>query len=451
MSVMILFGFALWCVLAILLTIFAPPLLILFFPLKQLVQSSLGFFRETALGNESINYLVAFTVAMATGYAIFKNRQRVRGFINGTTIIVIALYSWALLTCLWSPGGSKGFEVFVSAIPYFVMFFIFLPFLITTLNEWGQAARICLVLGTIITGLILISPEFTMKYGRIGLDLPNAPGGRSNPLALGELGGTCIVLAAFVGTGFDLLYFKLFRIIGVIVGTILVVKSGSRGQLMFAVVSIALCYPISRPLAGLKNYNFTAIGLIVTLIIIYYVASLVVSTGSMDTEKRWAEGSTNEGVDARYSNIIFLLETWLKSPIFWVQGLGFYSFGALNPFGEPYTHCIVVDMLGELGLIGFTLFLILCLWTWNSCRKIFVTIRDNQTQRANFSSFLAVLVYHFLLSNKQGNLAGEFLMIGLMLLAFRIERKLNFYPDIDFGESSNFSEEISSDPIPPIF
>lgn len=450
MSVMILFGFGLWCVLAVLVTALAPPLAILLFPLKQLIQSSSSFFRETALGNEITNYIVAFTLALGTGYAVFKNQQRFQGILNRTTIIVFGLYSWTLLSCFWSPGGSKGFEVYVSVAPYFAIFFIFLPLLITTLKEWGSVARLTLVLGTIIAGLILVSPEFTMKFGRIGLDLANSPTARSNPLALGELGGTCIVLAAFIGTKFDSLYFKVFRFIAIIIGTILVVQSGSRGQLMFAVVSIALCYPIIRPLANFKNYIFTAIGLVVTLIIIYYIASLVVSTGSLEAEKRWGEGATGESIDVRFSNVMFLLETWSKSPIFWIQGLGFYSFSALNPFGEPYTHCLTADMLGELGLIGFTLFLILFLFTWISCRKIFIAVRDNEKQRANLSSLVAMLLYHFLLSNKQGNLVGEFLMISMTLLATRIENNPNFYSDIESGEFFDFPEEISNSSAPPV-
>ena len=147
---------------------------------------------------------------------------------------------------------------------------------------------------------------------------------------------------------------------------------------------------------------------------------------------------------------MFLLETWSKSPIFWIQGLGFYSFSALNPFGEPYTHCLTADMLGELGLIGFTLFLILFLFTLISCRKIFIAVRDNEKQRANLSSLVAMLLYHFLLSNKQGNLAGEFLMISMTLLATRIENNPNFYSDIESGEFFDFPEEISNSSAPPV-
>ena len=443
MGTIIIFGFFLWCVLAFLFLFLAPPLLILFFPLEQLIQSSSGFFRDTALGLQATNYMVAFTVAMTTGYAVFKNPQRFQGILNSTTIIIGILFIWTLLSCLWSPGRAKGFEVFISTAPYLAMFFIFMPLLITSLADWSRVARLCLVLGTIISGLILVSPEFTMKFGRLGLDMASeAKGGRSSPLALGELGGTCIVLAVFVGTKFDPLYFKVFRGIAVLLGTILVVKSGSRGQLMFAVITVVLSYPISKQFSNAKNYIFAIIGLSLTLILINYIAGQVANTGSLDTEKRWAEGSTSSGVDVRLDNISFLLETWLKSPAYWIQGLGFYSFGELNPFGEPYTHAIVVDMLGELGLVGLTLFSIMCILSLISCRKIFIAVRNDPIQRASFSSLAAMLIYQFLLSNKQGNIAGSFLMFSLILLVARIETSPNFYFDIITEESNDSPEQI---------
>jgi hypothetical protein len=444
MGTIIIFGFFLWCLLALLFLLLAPPLLILFFPLEQLIQSSSSFFRDTAFGLQTTNYIVAFTVALTTGYAVFKSPQRFQGILNSTTIIIGIMFIWTLLSCLWSPGRAKGFEVFVSTVPYLAMFFIFMPLLITSLTDWSRVARLCLVLGTIISGLILISPEFTVKFGRLGLDMASeAKGGRSSPLALGELGGTCIVLAVFVGTKFDRLYFKAFRGFAVLLGTILVVQSGSRGQLMFAVITVALSYPIGRQFSNAKNYIFAMMGLAFILILIYYIAGQVANTGSLDTEKRWAEGATSQGVDVRLGNIIFLLETWLKSPAFWIQGLGFYSFGELNPFGEPYTHAIVVDMLGELGLIGFTLFSTMCLLSWISCRKIFIAVRNDPTQRANFSSLAAMLIYQFLLSNKQGNIAGSFLMFSLILLAARIEKSPDFYSDIITVESNDSLEQIS--------
>jgi len=441
MGLLIIFGFILWCALAIFVTGFASPLLILFFPLKQLIQSSSDFFRDTELGNASANYSVALITALATGYAVFRNQQRVQGILNGTTIIIATLYIWALFSCLWSPGASQGFGVFVSAAPYFLMFLIFLPLLITNLNEWDNASRLCLVMGTIMSGLILISPEFTMRYGRLGLDVSSfIKGGRSSPLALGELGGTCIVLAVFVGTKFDPLYFKVLRCLAIIAGTILAVRSGSRGQLLFAVVAIALAYPIGKSLVSTKNSIFTAISLVLTLVLIYYIIGLVISTGSIDTEKRWAEGATNEGLDARYNNIIFLLDTWSRSPGFWIQGLGYYSFSALTPFGEPYSHAIVVDMLCELGIIGFLLFFAMFIFLWLSCRKIFIAVRDHPIQRAKFGSLAALLIYQILLSNKQGNFAGAFLMFGLILLVSRIEKSSNFYSEIISEESSDFPE-----------
>ena len=81
--------------------------------------------------------------------------------------------------------------------------------------------------------------------------------------------------------------------------------------------------------------------------------------------------------------------------------------------------------------------------SWISCRKIFIAIRNDPIQRASFSSLAAMLIYQFLLSNKQGNIAGSFLMFSLVFLAARIERSPNFYSDIITEESNDSPEQIS--------
>jgi len=100
-------------------------------------------------------------------------------------------------------------------------------------------------------------------------------------------------------------------------------------------------------------------------------------------------------------------------------------------------------MLGELGLIGLTLFSTMCILSWISCRKIFIAVRNDPIQRASFSSLAAMLIYQFLLSNKQGNIAGSFLMFSLILLVARIERSPNFYSEIITEESNDSLEQIS--------
>ena len=208
----------------------------------------------------------------------------------------------------------------------------------------------------------------------------------------------------------------LVRIIGIISGTILAVKSGSRGQILFSIITIGIVYPISKPLKDIKNYIFVFLGLLFILLLVTTLSGFIAESGSYDMQKRWIEGGTDSGVGIRMANITFLLETYITSPAYWVQGLGFYSFAVLNPLNEPYTHAIIVDMIGEQGLIGAILFSGFIFFLAKSCYRFFQLVQYNAKLRENFSSIFAMLFYEILLANKQGNISGAFAFFGFSIL-----------------------------------
>jgi hypothetical protein len=417
MTPIIFISFGIWCLLSILSTAPAAVLLFHFFSLEQLLQSSSGIFRDSAFGNQLVNYIVTLVVVSSASVSLIKNKNRISVLFSPFNAFILILYIWTFISCIWSPGGNKGIYILLAALPYLVLFYLFLPILITSLDEWRVAANLSLILGTIITCLILISPEFTMKFGRLGLDMATAEvGGRTNPLSIGELGGTCVLLGAILGQGTKFSLFTLVRIIGIISGTILAVKSGSRGQILFSIITIGVVYPISKPLKDIKNYIFVFLGLLFILLLVTTLSGFIAESGSYDMQKRWIEGGTDSGVGIRMANITFLLETYITSPAYWVQGLGFYSFAVLNPLNEPYTHAIIVDMIGEQGLIGAILFFGILFFLVKSCYSFFKLVQYNAKLRENFASIFAMLIYEILLANKQGNISGAFAFFGFSIL-----------------------------------
>lgn len=433
----IILGFTVWCAVAVRLTPVALNLLVLFFPLEQVIQSASDLFRNSAAGLRAANYIVGLVVVASVGTAIARDPQRIAGSRSAGQLLTWSLYLWTLASCAWSPGASLALDSLSSTWPYLILFLVVAPLLINDLEELATSFRWALVAAVGMSAVMLISPEFTQRSGRLGLALDSsAVGGRSSPLAIGELGGLCLLLAAVAGGGGRNPVFTLFRLLAIAMGTTLTVLSGSRGQLIFAVAAVAIGIPISRPLKNVRNYFLAIGGVAVVLPLILYVAGVVADSGSADMAKRWGSAASESGSAVRTSNVLFLLNEYAQSPLYWIQGLGYYAFGATNPYGEPYTHVLFADALLEEGIVGAALLSAVLFSTSKAVIGLYRHSAGQPTQRRTLGTLVTLIVYQLLLANKQGNIGGSFVFFTLMIIACRLQQRANLGFDRSLTEQS---------------
>lgn len=424
MGPFILLGFTAWCGLALRITPLALNLLVLFFPLEQVIQSSSDYFRNSASGLRAVNYIVGIVTILSAGIAIAREPDRIAGTRTTGQILTWALFLWTLASVIWSPGGSLAIESLAGTWPYLILFLIIGPLLIRDLSELATAFRWALVACVAMSLVILFSPEFTQRGGRLGLVIDSsALSARSNPLSIGELGGMCILLAALAGGGGRNPGLTALRLAAVGMGTVLTVLSGSRGQLIFAIVAVAIGVPISRPLRNTRNYLLVIGGLAVLIPLILYVAGVVAEGGSADMAKRWGSDSSESGSAVRAANAMFLLDSFVRSPMYWIQGLGYYAFGATNPYGEPYSHVLFVDMLCEEGLVGAALMVSILVASVRSIAGLYRKTAEQQENRRTLGVLATLIIYQVLLANKQGNIGGSFALFLLLIIPCRLYRR----------------------------
>jgi O-antigen ligase len=338
--------------------------------------------------------------------------------------MVWSLYLWTIASCVWSPGAELAIDALSGTWPYLILFLIFAPMLIRDLAELATAFRWALVACVAMSLVMLISPEFTQRSGRLGLVIDSsAQGARSSPLAIGELGGMCIILAALAGGGGRNPGLTILRLAAVGMGTTLAVLSGSRGQLIFAIVAVAIGIPISRPLKNTRNYLLVIGATAVVIPLILYIASIVAESGSADMAKRWGADSSESGSAIRAANVSFLLENFIRSPLNWIQGLGYYAFGATNPYGEPYTHVLFVDMLCEEGFVGAALMIGILVNCARSIASLYQKTADQPESRRTLGVLSTIIIYQVLLANKQGNIGGAFALFMLLTLPDRLNSR----------------------------
>lgn len=399
------------------------------FPIKQLLQASSGFFRDSLTGSQFVNFVIGGVALIAVGRGIVAKSDQFRGYITPSFIMTMALFVWGAVSCWWSLASAEGFASFVTNIPYIALYIFIIPTLVLTMDDWCRVSRVWLVINTTVTALILVNPEFTTWAGRLVLNLGVAglKVTKTNPLEIGAAGGVCIILGLLYQAERGRAFITALRLIAVLLGTALVVRSGSRGQFLFAIISAIVAYPLAKKVTDVRRLAVALIGLAILLALILLLAERLRTSGTSDEERRWTSEGFESGSNVRTGNMLLLLGQFASSPTRWITGLGYQSYYALDSTQE-YSHCITVDALAEMGLVGAALFLGVfgqAAWLLTQCLN---RVKDDPVRRSGLGCLAGVLIFYFLLANKQGNLAGSAALFGFVLILARIHVSLAAEP-----------------------
>jgi hypothetical protein len=241
----------------------------------------------------------------------------------------------------------------------------------------------------------------------------------------------------------------LLRVAAFIAGLGLAFLSGSRGQVLFALMCAMLFYPMSRRLKSLSNFVGVALGIVILVLGVAMVRSLFVG---IENEERWSSESLVYGGEGRLENVMDLARAYASHPAFWPIGLGCLAFHDLpTTGGDPYSHVIIADIIFELGIPGVVLFsTILGIATWSAV-KLFAMVSHDPQKRADVAFLAAFTFYEFMLANKAGQLWGQTgLFMGCcMLTRLALLEQENFVLVADDDEHVDDAAELDSDEYTP--
>ena len=390
---------------------FALGAFLCMFGLEQWGTAKIGF---VASHGTFTNYLALALVLMAFGIRLFK-RGGLR-LINGPThVLVILLYMYAAATLLWTPAYHVAMEEWKAQAPYLLFAIILLPLLIQNADDAMEG-----LLGTVIAGAILAAAlAFLVDWGYRRIESEVAAGATIRlPLAIAHLGAIVFVIAV--------LFFRwrgaaaLVALGLVAISLILVVKTGSRGQLISMVLSAMLFLPISRgwslsrgSLAGL------AAAALAMVAIWWFLPDL--SNLASTQEARFDTERAVEDYEGRVAAALRLLDIYLSSG---VLGL-LFGLGSSASFAPEirgfYTHIVPVEVLCELGAVGFLLFVGALGFTVRALVRLASIMSSPQISpemRRAVACLSALALIELLLSLKQGSLVRD---VNLFLFPILIE------------------------------
>jgi len=342
-----------------------------------------------------------WSAAVLVAIALLRPRERNNPHLTPTSslpwVLGVALYGYAFITLAWSPDWKVALAQWVSQAPYVLVVALFAPLL---LSNTPDVKRICdwtVMIGTTLCALALLFGHWGARGLLVNGDLTAT---ETDPLAIAGLGGTICVAAvlAFPGAPWRK---KLLYALAVPVGLAVILRSGSRGQL----VATGLALLVGWPLVSARRSLWTWVALAVIALVLDLVGAWLFQQLGVDSY-RWTGAQSQEDITGRLAMASALLQHAIAHPASLVFGLGnsssFYYMGI-------YPHIAALEVLGEEGLIGATIYLCMVASTLQSILRIKAIHREPADSGARYALgvLTALFVFEFVLTLKQGTLLSS--------------------------------------------
>jgi len=416
--------------LAIAKPIIALSLVITQFVLEQILQSYYPFF---VTQNSAFNILVAIMAVLSFIWLITRSGNQIK-FWNSATVATVFYFCFAAASSFWSPNTETD-NFSLATLVYIFIYILIGPILINSIMDLRNLFLYLLVIGTILAFLVLLNPNSEFIRGRYLLKFAAVGSASdSNPLAMADLGGLLVVISGLLPPPSKNILWTIIRILAFSTGSILLLDSGSRGQVLLSYFVVLIFFPISNVILNFKQFIFRIVILIGLIAIVVFSSIYFARSG---TEKRWQLDELQMASGGRLESIILLLSEWIKTPSRWVGGLGNNSFSQLDISShQPYVHNIIAEALGEFGIVGFLVLISLLFITIISGFKLFIKFKDFLLYRGVIGTLLGVTFFMFLVSNKQGNI---WVSIQLFMFLIIIVRTYKMTETEDVSDLTSFN------------
>ncbi|CAG1010769.1 hypothetical protein PHYC_03923 [Phycisphaerales bacterium] len=380
---------------------FAFVLVLILYPLKQLQMTYLPVFLQHS---SWFNYIICAGVAIAAISNISRDRTALIGYWNKFIGLLLFLYLFAWFAILYSPSPEFAFDRARDGAPYWAMQMLLLPLVFSSARDIEKVFMPFLILGSVVIVLFLTNPGSSFLNGRLTLQIGYFEGVqdyRGNPLATAQMGGTLAVVAALMRPNRAAMIWNLIRLGAVFLGLGIAIAAGSRGQLILAMLTIALFWPLARRVHNVKQFFATVVGM-GAIAGVSLVALRFFMGQNVEQSQRWDPSHQVETVLERARAASRLLEELANQPAKWLFGLGTNAYSAISGEKHSYAHNLFVEMLGELGILGLTCSIVLVIWGYKHCKELWLYHRDAGAERTSTAVLIAMCTYNMLLTMKQG-------------------------------------------------
>jgi hypothetical protein len=354
------------------------------------------------------NFAIGTVVLTALAIRVFRGKCVLCNLRQGTWA-VIALYAYAFFSLLWTPRPDLALDMWGVAYPYIATAVFLAPLAIEDSGDLYQSYFALLIMGGVLVFALLLFA----KWGDRGVLIS---GGTSeletNPLAIANLGGAVASAALFLRTRRLPVVSWMIRLVVVAAALALIVKSGSRGQLIATLATLVLMLPVAFQISHVRGL----VPISIAMAVIFCAAQYSAENYIRRDDDRWSQTDASGAASERWRMNQAVLEHWGQSPGSVIFGLGNSAAFDPNILGS-YPHDVPLETLGEEGVLGFAIYLGI---NWLALRGLLQGMRltkDDIGSRRLLAVAGANFVFTLITTLKEGNMVGsaEFFMSAIIL------------------------------------
>jgi hypothetical protein len=357
-----------------------------------------GTFTNFAIG---VIVLIALAVRAMRGKCVLCN-------VRASTATVIALYLYAFLSVLWTPRPDLALDMWAMGTPYVLTAVLLAPLAVSDSEDLYSGYFGLLIFGGVLVFALLLFA----KWGDRGVLISGVGTDETNPLAIANLGGAVAGAAMFLRTRrFPVVSWTL-RLLLVAASLALVVKSGSRGQLVATLATLVLMLPVAFNLSQMRGL----VPILIAVAVVGFAAQYAAQQYIRHDDDRWSQSDAASATSERWKMCQALLSHWAESPGTMLVGLG--NSAALDPDVVGfYPHDVPIETLGEEGVLGLAIYLGINGLALNSLLKAFRATKHDPRLRGLLAVAAANYIFTLLTTLKEGNMVGsaEFFLAAILL------------------------------------
>jgi hypothetical protein len=378
--------------------------------LKQWGQASSMFFAQH---RTYANFAVATLAVVGLWRRSFESGSA--RSMNTVWILVIALYLYSMLTLVWTPGLDAALEQWRQQVPYVLTVAVIAPLLIGSSSDMRIACEWAAVLGGALCTFALVSGHWGNRGLLVIGDLYEQ---ETNPLAIASLGGTVALIAIVSAVSSTAWSKKVLFSMLIPVGLAVVLRSGSRGQLVAVLGALVVGLPLATRKRSVVSWCVAAVAATAVLVLTVWLFKQL----GVDSD-RWTTAQSSEAAEGRMGMATTLLGTALESPLTFFAGLGNSS--SFHYIGF-YSHIAPLEVLAEEGLVGFILYASILVLAFKGILLMARTARMHDDQQSRFSAAAlgSLFIFEWLLTFKQGSLLSSVYVMAYAALAGRLSPTL---------------------------
>lgn len=393
-------------------------LLLSCYPLELILLATNAFF---ASHGALFNVMSALVLVAAL---LFNNRRRQenpRLFVPDGARLVYLLYGLSYCSFMWTSAPLETTDHLIRNLPYVVVFVLLGPYCLSSLRDFHAATVSLVVVGILTLSILLLLPW----SGRSVLILNPATGAleAGPPLAIANLAGN-VLITSLLFSFRDVRANRVWSVIKWAVAVLCIVailRTGARGQMIALVPVLCLFYPLSTTTrhSTRRVVGILALGCLALITIALMDAYAPIT-------HRWDRSSAfrlHTSWEERFLLSRTMLVNWYSADLL---GL-LFGLGAASSFHylNIYPHNVTLEILAELGLFGFAVWLAILYSCMHSATRILRSTRELEVLRETGCVFIALLSYSLILSFKQGSMLTNIELFVLAISLMRLDYRIN--------------------------